>query len=167
MPSIPAHLPGRTLTRFFSAARDLYSISFMSEDLPLPDTPVTTTSSPSGISTSIFLRLFSHAPRMIRLLPFPALRLSGTGINFFPLRYCPVIDSVQAQISSAVPAATILPPLTPAPGPTSTIQSAARIVSSSCSTTISVLPRSRSCLSVAKSFSLSRWCRPMLGSSRI
>src|SRR5438045_3698411 len=36
------------------------------------------------------------------------------------------------------------PPCSPAPGPMSTIQSAARIVSSSCSTTINVLPRSRS-----------------------
>ena len=41
------------------------------------------------------------------------------------------------------------------------------MVSSSCSTTISVLPRSRSCFNVASSLSLSLWCRPMLGSSRI
>jgi hypothetical protein len=40
----------------------------------------------------------------------------------------------------------------------STTQSAARIVSSSCSTTISVLPRSRSRSSVSSSRWLSRWC---------
>ena len=49
----------------------------------------------------------------------------------------------------------------------STIQSAVRIVSSSCSTTSSVLPRSRSRISVAMSLALSRWCRPIDGSSRM
>ena len=53
------------------------------------------------------------------------------------------------------------------PGPMSRIQSAARMVSSSCSTTSSVLPRSRSRLSVRISRALSRWCSPMLGSSRM
>ena len=41
------------------------------------------------------------------------------------------------------------------------------MVSSSCSTTITVLPWSRSRLRVAIRRSLSRWCRPMLGSSRM
>ncbi len=43
--------------------------------------------------------------------------------------------------------------------------SAASIVPSSCSTTITVLPRSRSRSRVAISFSLSRWWRPIEGSS--
>ena len=47
------------------------------------------------------------------------------------------------MISAGVPSATISPPWTPAPGPMSTTWSAARIASSSCSTTITVLPRSR------------------------
>ena len=47
----------------------------------------------------------------------------------------------------------------------STMKSASRIVSSSCSTTINVLPRSRSVLSVASKRALSRWCNPMDGSS--
>ena len=42
-----------------------------------------------------------------------------------------------------MPECTTWPPCSPAPGPMSTTQSAVRIVSSSCSTTISVLPRSR------------------------
>ncbi len=46
-------------------------------------------------------------------------------------------------ISSAVPMATTSPPRTPGPGPKSMMWSAARIVSSSCSTTTTVLPRSR------------------------
>ena len=59
----------------------------MSEDLPLPDTPVTQMSFPSGISTSMFLRLFSCAPRIQMLRPFPSRRVSGRGMRFFPLRY--------------------------------------------------------------------------------
>src|SRR6218665_1042963 len=47
----------------------------------------------------------------------------------------------------------------------SMIWSAARLMSWSCSTTITLLPMSRRCCSVAISRALSRWCRPMLGSS--
>ena len=43
----------------------------------------------------------------------------------------------------------------------STTQSASRIVSSSCSTTSTVLPRSRMPLRVSIRRALSRWCRPM------
>ena len=45
-------------------------------------------------------------------------------------------------ISVGVPCAIIFPPLIPAPGPMSITWSAIRIASSSCSTTITVLPRS-------------------------
>ena len=41
------------------------------------------------------------------------------------------------------------------------------MVSSSCSTTINVLPKSLNPLREFKSFSLSRWCKPILGSSKI
>ena len=40
-------------------------------------------------------------------------------------------------------------------------------MSSSCSTTTTVFPRSLNFFSVAINLSLSLWCRPMLGSSRI
>src|SRR5438874_2354705 len=40
------------------------------------------------------------------------------------------------------------------------------MASVSCSTTITVLPRSRKCLSVVSRRSLSRWCSPIEGSSR-
>ena len=46
-------------------------------------------------------------------------------------------------------------------------QSAERIISSSCSTTMTVLPWSRSSLSTWISWSVSRLCRPIEGSSRI
>ena len=80
-------------------------------------------------------------------------------------RYAPVSDSRLFSNSSTVPECTTRPPCSPAPGPMSTAQSAALIVSSSCSTTIKVLPRSRSRTSVSISRRLSRWCSPMLGSS--
>ena len=81
-PSIPSHLPGRSLLRFFSTERVLYRISLMREDFPLPDTPVTQMSFPSGISTSMFFRLFSAAPRIQSSLPFPLPALGGYGDRF-------------------------------------------------------------------------------------
>jgi hypothetical protein len=63
---------------------------------------------------------------------------------------------VRARSSSATePETTTCPPCSPRPGPMSTTQSEVRMVSSSCSTTMSVLPRSRSRVSV----SMSRGCR--------
>ena len=59
----------------------------------------------------------------------------------------------------------MLPPCSPAPGPMSTTWSATRMVSSSCSTTITVLPRSRRRRRVSISLWLSRWCNPIEGSS--
>ena len=59
------------------------------------------------------------------------------------------------------------PPWTPAPGPRSTTWSAARMASSSCSTTMTVLPMSRRWVRVRSRRALSRWCRPMEGSSRM
>ena len=166
-PSILSNSPALTFARLSFADRYLLMISFTNELFPLPDTPVTQVKVPSGILTSIFFRLFCLAPFTVRNLPLP-LRLSvGTGIFLLPLRYCPVIERSQAFISSTVPCATTSPPCMPAPGPISTIWSAAYMVSSSCSTTISVLPRSRRRFNVAISLSLSLWCRPMDGSSRI
>ena len=142
-------------------------ISLTSELLPLPLTPVTQVSVPNGTDTSIFFRLFSRAPRTVSHLPLPARRRSGTSMRFFPLRYWPVRLLGSAITCSGVPADTTCPPSAPAPGPMSMSQSAERMVSSSCSTTIRVLPRSRSRRRVSSSLSLSRWCRPMDGSSRI
>ena len=92
-------------------------------------------------------------------------RTPGVGISRRPERYLPVIESGWVSRSATVPECTTWPPCSPAPGPMSTTQSAAGMVSSSCSTTMSVLPRSRSRVRVSISRWLSRWCRPMLGSS--
>jgi hypothetical protein len=61
-----------------------------------------------------------------------------------PDRYLPVSEAGVAISSSTLPCATMWPPWMPAPGPMSSTWSAVRMASSSCSTTITVLPRSRS-----------------------
>ena len=158
-----------------AASRDLNSrcdnagnnVLVISDDLPEPETPVMITIRPRGSSAVMSFRLFSRAPTMRTHLPLPVRRSPGMATVRWPLRNCPVNDSGRAMMSSIVPSATTRPPCSPAPGPMSTIQSAARIVSSSCSTTMSVFPRSRSRSSVRIRRALSRWCRPILGSSRM
>jgi len=62
---------------YTSLANARYRISLISVDLPLPETPVTTVSSPSGTSTSDVLQIVLRgAPRIARhfpvgLPPFP------------------------------------------------------------------------------------------------
>ena len=125
-------------------------MSFTNVDLPEPDTPVTATNNPSGISTSISLRLFSFAPLTINLrFGSTGRRILGISIALRPEIYAPVIDSLLLIKSSYGPLTTTLPPCSPAPGPISTIQSAVRIVSSSCSTTIRVFPRFRNLVRVS------------------
>ena len=133
-------------------------MSLTSVDFPDPDTPVTAMKHPSGNATSTFFRLCSLAPLHHDLAgtSTACAATAGTGIAARPVRYAPVSDSGLASSSSTGPDTTTLPPCSPAPGPMSTTQSAARIVSSSCSTTISVLPRSRSRVSVSSSRWLSR-----------
>jgi hypothetical protein len=77
--------------------------------------------------------------------PAPRLRASGSRGRRAGR---PGERALARQHLSSVPSATTSPPWRPAPGPRSTTQSAARMVSSSCSTTSTVLPRSRSCFSV-------------------
>src|SRR3954447_19175251 len=64
-------------------------VSKASEDLPEPDRPVNTASLSRGISTSMFLRLCSRAPRIvIARVPEPALvwrfALSTSSISAYP-----------------------------------------------------------------------------------
>ena len=114
-----SHFPGRVFMRISSAPSRLKRISFTSEDLPDPDTPVTQVNVPSGMAASTFFRLFSDAPITRRKFPFPFRRSAGTAIFRFPERYWPVRLFGFAMTSSGVPAATMRPPWTPAPGPTS------------------------------------------------
>src|SRR5512144_271752 len=107
-----------------------------SELLPEPATPVTTTSTPSGTSTSTSRRLCADAPRTfsvpvgVRTVSLRAARSS---------RWRPVSVSL-ARSPSTLPSKQTVPPAVPAPGPRSTTWSAISIVSGLCSTTSTVLP---------------------------
>ena len=155
-PFTSLHFPGFSDAPFSSFAIVLYKTSFTSVDFPEPDTPVTHVNTPNGNFTLIFFKLFSVAFFTSITFVFVCFLLAfGTSIFFLPLKYCPVIESFTCFISSAVPCAITFPPCTPAPGPISIIWSAAYIVSSSCSTTKSVFPKSLNFLSVAINLSLS------------
>ena len=67
-------------------------VSFISELLPLPDTPVTTINRPNGKSTFIFLRLFPVAPFKVKSPDLALRRSFGVLISFFPDKYCPVSE---------------------------------------------------------------------------
>ncbi len=134
--------------------------------MPEPLTPVTQVRTPSGISTSIPLRLCSAAPRMRSFWPAGLRRAAGSGIASSSRRYLAVSDRGSCISASRLPEKITRPPWSPAPRPMSTTVSATLIMSASCSTTSTVLPWSRSLRRIVMSRSLSRGCRPMEGSSR-
>src|SRR5687767_2261244 len=146
-------------------ARALYRISLINVDFPEPETPVIHTSFPSGMETSIPFKLFADALIILSDFPLPSRLFFGTSICFRPDKYCPVSDFGCTKICFGVPSAMTCPPCSPAAGPRSITQSDSRMVSSSCSTTSTVLPRSRKPLSVSSKRALSRGCNPMDGSS--
>ena len=146
--------------------RARYRVSCTRLDLPEPDTPVTHVMTDSGSSASTDRRLFAEAPS-IRSQPAGERRRRGSDTRSRPERYWPVIDEGSAMTSPTEPWTTTLPPCTPGPGPMSMMQSASRIASSSCSTTMTVLPRPRSRTRESSSRRLSRWCKPIEGSSRM
>ena len=149
-------------------ARFACSTSRASVDLPDPDTPVITTSRPSGMRALMRCRLCSCAPRISSAAVLRSTRRAGcSGCWSGWARKRPVTDCGWRCSSAAVPAATTCPPRRPAPGPRSITWSARRMVSSSCSTTIRVLPLVCSLASVSSRMRLSRGCRPMVGSSRM
>jgi len=70
-------------------------MSFTKVDLPEPDTPVTATNKPNGISTSISFRLFSLAPFTVNLrFGSTGRRMLGISIALRPEIYAPVIESL-------------------------------------------------------------------------
>ena len=96
-------------------------MSLTSVLLPLPLTPVMATKHPSGKSTSMCFRLCSCASRTVIQASPGVRRISGMGIERLPERYWPVIDRGSASSFFSVPATTISPPCSPAPGPMSTM----------------------------------------------
>ena len=113
---------------------------WISELLPEPATPVSTQSTPSGMSTSTFCRLCVEAPRTSSA---PEDERNESLILARSSRWRPVMVSL-ARRPSTVPSKQTVPPSVPAPGPRSTTWSAIAIVSGLCSTTSTVLLLSRS-----------------------
>ena len=134
--------PGGSATSLRCLFRAGYRIPLISDDLPEPLTPVTTVSTFSGIFTSIPRRLFILAP-FTSMARFHWRRDEGVAMRSVPFRNLTVWLRVSLPFifstSSRLPSKTISPPSLPASGPTSMMWSAARIISSSCSTTITVL----------------------------
>ena len=58
----------------------------MSVDFPLPETPVTQMSVPSGKSTVAFFRLLPVAPTSVSFFPLPWRRVGGMAMVFLPFR---------------------------------------------------------------------------------
>ena len=138
----------------------------INEDFPEPDTPVIHVNNPIGIFTDIFWRLFSEALIILIFFSDGFFLLDGIWILFSPLRYLAVRDFLFLRIALISPSAHISPPCLPAPGPISIIWSADLIASSSCSTTMTVLPKFLRFFKVFISFVLSLWWRPIEGSSK-
>ena len=124
-PSTPSWAPGRSFAWCRRLATEWWSVSLTSVDLPEPETPVTQQKTPSGTATSIPFRLCSRAFRTSRA-PRGSRRSAGTSIRRFPERYWPVSEAAVAATSAGGPSAMTWPPCSPAPGPRSTMWSAAQ-----------------------------------------
>ena len=113
----------------------------------------------------MFFKLFSWAP--LTFIKYSGFFLwLGYSIFSTPLKYFEVSVS-ESNNWLTVPWPTISPPKDPAIGPISTIWSADKMISSSCSTTITVLPISFKFFKILIRLSLSLEWRPIDGSSRI
>ena len=138
-----------------------------SVDLPLPDTPVTAVNVPErhrevDVAQVVLAGALDDERLAAALAP---LRRDRHGSLAAQVRAGDRARLGQERLQR--PVGDDLAAVLAGPGPMSTTQSAVRIVSSSCSTTSTVLPRSRSRVSVAMSLALSRWWRPIDGSSRM
>jgi hypothetical protein len=135
---------------------------WISELLPEPATPVTTTSTPSGMSTSTSCRLLVRAPRTSNI----PVGVRTAGFTDARSSRCRPVSVSLARNPSTVPSNTTSPPAVPAPGPRSMTWSAMAIASGLCSTTSTVLPLSRSWSSRLFMRWMSCGCMPMVGSSK-
>ena len=78
------------------------NVEFISDDFPLPDTPVTQIILPSGSIKSTPLRLFPLAPYRTSVLPFP-FRLCRKGVGFHHFRRRTRKDYISAESSRCGP----------------------------------------------------------------
>ena len=83
-------------------------MSIISEDFPLPETPVLQIKFPKGNETLRFLRLFVLTFKSLNILDFfSVLLFIGTGITFFLLRYWAVKLLLLFKIVAKFPSVTI------------------------------------------------------------
>ena len=135
---------------------------------PEPETPVTTVSLPWGMATSKGFTVWM-APVAKRMAPrwnrsFSAARWR-TSTWASPVRKGPIWEAGQRPSSSTVPWATTWPPLAPASGPISSIQSASRKIWVSWSTSSTELPSATKSSITLVSPTMLEGCSPMEGSS--
>src|SRR5665648_495571 len=109
---------------------------WISELFPDPATPVTTTRTPSGMSTSTSCRLLVLAPRT----PSTPDGVRTDGFKEARSSKCRPVSVPLARSPSTVPSNTTSPPSVPARGPRSTTWSPIAIVSGSVSYTHLTLP---------------------------
>src|SRR3989338_5650808 len=115
-PSNALCLPGVAFDPYNRAANVLYIVSYASVDLPDPETPVMHTNRRRGISTSIFFKLFSEAPRIFNM-SFPSVRrVLGIAMDFSPRKYAAVSDFLSSKICGVAPFAITSPHARPRPG---------------------------------------------------
>ena len=95
-------------------------MSLIKVDLPLPETPVIHVITPIGKFKFTFFKLLPLAFVIEKKESLGLILSFGPSIFFFPLKYCPVRDSLLLFIWFGSPSATITPPCIPAPGPIST-----------------------------------------------
>ena len=117
-----------------------------------------------GMLTSIFFRLFSLAPRILSHLLLGFLRFEGISMRLAPLRYWPVMELGLAITSREFPEPLFHRHGHRLRGLCDQIGSQHFLVMFHYDR---VLPRSLRFFKALISRLLSRWCRPMLGSSRI
>ena len=129
--------------------------------MPPPETPVTQVNDAERDLGGEVLQVVAARIDDLQRAALPGAPLGDRHDQFAGEIFAGERIRVAAIRSATWPWAMISPPWMPAPGPMSSTWSAVRIASSSCSTTITVLPRSRRRCSVTSSRSLSRWCRPM------
>src|ERR1700733_6872803 len=98
-PGSEADGPTRSIARCNMRLSAGYNVALISDDLPAPDTPVTATITPSGISTVTLRRLCSRAPASATPLD-GAGRPAGTSMRSAPDRSRPVGDDLARAISA-------------------------------------------------------------------
>ena len=122
-PSMEENLSNFALESFSLAESPSFTTSFTRELLPLPLTPVTQTTQPSGILTSIFFKLWWRIPLIVKKCSNVAPLFREISMLDSPVKYFAVKLFLNLAVcsSSTNPHATTSPPCAPGPGPKSTI----------------------------------------------